>query len=357
MPVAVVAREVGTCTIDELDCRPLGEHDVLVRMAATGLCHSDVSAAQGGLPVPFPVVLGHEGAGTVEEVGPAVTRVRPGDRVVLIGVPSCGHCFFCVRGQRVLCEASPALRSPNFLDGGVPLSGLSGLGTFSDELVVTEQAVVPVLTDLPSEQLALLGCAVLTGAGAVLNVAAVVAGQSVVVVGCGGVGLAAIQAARLAGAGPIIGVDLTESGREAALSCGATHAVPADDGLGESVRALTDGRGADAAIEAVGIAATLRTAWDLTRRGGTTVVVGAARPDVEVPIAMVEFPYSARRLLGCTYGDAVVDRDIPRYVRLAESGALDLGALYDRSVELEDLPGLLTDPQGTGGKRTVVHLG
>jgi len=356
MTRAIVVRDRATCALENVELRPLGDRDVLVRLSAGGVCHSDVSVVTGDLPVALPLVLGHEGAGTVEHVGRDVTRARAGDRVVLSAIPSCGWCHFCTRGQPVLCERSSSIRAPGFLDRGQPLAGLSGLGAFSDYVVVSELAVVALQTDLPHEQLAVLGCAVLTGAGAVLNAANVDAGDSVLVIGCGGIGLAAIQAARLAGAHPIIAVDITQSGRVGALACGATVACPPGEELEEAVRSATGGRGVECAVEAVGSERALRSAWELTRRGGAVVAVGLAAPDVQIPIAAAELPMSNRRLVGCTYGDSVVDRDIARYGALAEAGRLDLGALCARTVDFVDLPHLLGDHTELGGGRTIVRM-
>lgn len=286
------------------------------------------------------------------EAGGDITRIRVGDRVVLSAVPSCGTCWFCSRGEPYLCAHRYSLRRPPFLDGSHEIRGASGLGTFSDSLVVDERAAVVVDTDLPAEQLAVLGCAVLTGTGAALNIARLRVGDSVVVVGAGGVGLAAIQGARIAGAAPIVAIDPSEDSRRAARSAGATMVVEPGDTVTDAVLGVTDGRGADVAIECVGTSASFAATWPTVRRGGEIVLVGVGHSAEPNPIPLLDVVLSGRRVTGCVYGQSSVHRDIPRYVALAESGGLDLAALIGRRVALEEIPQLLDAPAGHG--RTVV---
>jgi S-(hydroxymethyl)glutathione dehydrogenase/alcohol dehydrogenase len=328
---------------------------VVVRVDASGLCHSDVALSNGELAGEFPVVLGHEGTGHVLDVGTAVRRVRAGDRVVLSAVPSCGHCWFCARAEPYLCACAGTLKRAPFLDGATAVRGASGLGTFSDVLVVDESAVVRVDTDLPAEELAVIGCAVLTGVGAVLNIAAVRAGDCVLVIGAGGIGLAAVQGARAAGAVPIIAIDPVEAARASAAGCGATHVFPPGQDAAAAVLELTGGRGADAVIECVGTSDSFTSAWSLTRAGGQIVLVGVGTGGDVNPIPLIDVVRSGRRVIGCVYGQASVHRDVPRYVRLAEAGALDLGRLVGRRVTLAEIPEFVRGPRSGAGRTVVVR--
>jgi S-(hydroxymethyl)glutathione dehydrogenase / alcohol dehydrogenase len=349
---AVIAHEAGRCELATLTLRPIGPRDVMVRIEASGICYSDISVLNGELGR-LPVVLGHEGAVTVLAVGADVTAVQPGDRAVLSAIASCGTCWFCARAEPYLCENAGRIAQAPFLENGSPVRGASGLGTFSDELVVDERAVVPVQTDLALEQIALVGCAVLTGAGSVLNIATVEPGDSVLVVGAGGVGLSAVQAARAQGALPIAALDPSAAAREAALASGATHAlVPGTEATAELME-LTGGRGFDLVVECVGLPPTWEQAWPLTRRGGHIVVVGVGPRGAMMPLPIEQIPHSGRRISGCVYGSSSVHRDIPRYVAMAEAGLFDFGALLGRTIDLAAAPEVLTaGPTGPG--RTVI---
>jgi S-(hydroxymethyl)glutathione dehydrogenase/alcohol dehydrogenase len=338
--------------VEELALVPPGRTDVVVRVDASGICHSDVSVLNGDLPNPLPVVLGHEGAGVVVDAGADVTTVRVGDRVVLSAIPTCGHCYFCSRGEPFLCANANDIRTTGFVDGTTSIGGSAGLGTFSEAVVVSQLTAIPVRTDLPPEQLALLGCAVVTGTGSAVNLSSIRPGASVLVIGAGGVGLCAVQGARLQGAEPLIVLDPVAASRELAAACGATHTFdPADDVVG-AVNELTGGIGVDSVIDCVGTTATLDQAWALSRRGGTIVEIGVPASTVKVNIPLVEIPLSGKRLVGCAYGGSSVFRDVPRYVALAESGRLDLGILLGRRVRLDDVPAVLGAPLGAG--RTVI---
>jgi S-(hydroxymethyl)glutathione dehydrogenase/alcohol dehydrogenase len=304
------------------------------------VCHSDLLIQQGDIPFPLPVILGHEGAGTVMETGDAVTRVSVGDRVVCSFLPACGDCWYCLRGRSNLCEGllEHMISSRGTRADGSTAFGMSGLGTFSDELVADQGMVVPVRTDLPAEQLALIGCGVTTGLGAVLNQAKVEPGSSVAVIGCGGVGQAAIQGARIAGAARIFAIDPIESKRTAALGFGATDAIdPNESDPIEQIRAATDGRGADYAFEAVGRAEAISQAYATIGKGGTAVIIGMPPMDATVTFSAVELMGSDKRLAGCMYGSAHVRRDFPRFVELAETGRVDLESMVTRRIELHDV--------------------
>ena len=350
---AVVVRSVGSCSLEPLALVEPGPGDVTVRLEASGICHSDISVLTGDLAVGLPSVLGHEGAGIVVDVGGDVSTVRPGDRVVLSAVPTCGLCYFCARGEPNRCAQMQKLRRPNFTDGTTTLRGAAGLGTFSEALVVSERAVVPVRSDLPADQLALLGCAVVTGAGAAINLATIAPGDSVLVIGAGGIGLAAIQGARIQGALPLVAFDPVSASRALAQASGATHCFdPRDDDVNDQIRALTAGIGVDTVIDCVGSAATFEQAWALCRSGGTIVMVGVPAPDVRMTVPLTEFALTGKRVIGCQYGGSSVFRDIPKYVALAEAGRMDLGIFVGQRVALDEVPSLLLGPLGPG--RTVI---
>jgi S-(hydroxymethyl)glutathione dehydrogenase/alcohol dehydrogenase len=324
-----------------LEPRELGPTEARVRVAASGVCRSDLHRLTGDIPADLPMVLGHEACGVVVEVGAAVTRVRPGDRVIASPNPECGACWYCANGQPNLCEriadvrARPAGTGP----GGAAVSALAGLGTFRDEIHADQSMLVGVETSLPDEQLALLGCGVTTGLGAVLNTARVEPGASVAILGCGGVGLSGVQGARIAGAAPILALDPVPAKREAALAMGATDALdPSATDAVARVRALTGGRGVDYAFEMVGSAACILLARSLARRGGTTVLVGAAPKAEQVTLPAWEL-HTEGAILGCSNGSAHVRRDLPRFIRLAEAGRLDLGAMVSRRIGLSELDG------------------
>lgn len=340
MRVAMFVESDQDLVIEEVDAMAPGPNDVVVRIGASGVCHSDLSIINGSLPLPPPCILGHEGTGIVEEVGPSVAGFRPGDRVIASFVPNCGHCFFCVRGQANLCDQTLIVgMTPRATraDGSIA-GGFTGLGTFSDVMTVHESSLVKIETDLPDEQLALIGCGVTTGVGAVLNTAAVEPGSTVAVIGCGGVGQAVIQGARIAGAARIIAIDPVELKRKAAEQLGATDLVdPAAGDPVAAVAALTGGRGADYAFEVIGLPETILQAWGTARRGGTVVIVGMPRLDSQVTLPGFGLFFDEKKLLGCVYGSAQVRRDFPRFIGLVESGQLDLSSLVSRRIQLEDV--------------------
>jgi len=327
--------------VDDVTLRPLAGHDVRVRVAASGVCHSDLSIQDGTIPHPLPAVLGHEGAGVVTEVGPDVTSVRPGDHVVLSWVAPDRTCFFCLRGHPELCEhgmghafAMPYGRASD----GTDLLAAFGTATFGEETIVPERACVPIDASFPLELGALVGCGVVTGVGAVCNSARVEPGASVAVIGCGGVGLAAIQGARLSGAAPIIAVDRVASKLALARRCGATEVVDASvtDAV-SAVKEITSGRGADFTFEVVGRSQTIRQAFDMTRRAGTCTIVGAGSFTDMVEFGAMQLMVDAKTVRGCVYGATDPARDFPEIVRLQQHGRLDLDALVTRRIALDEL--------------------
>jgi S-(hydroxymethyl)glutathione dehydrogenase/alcohol dehydrogenase len=342
--------------IRELKAADPGPFEVTVRLSASGVCHTDLHVLNGGLPVPLPAVLGHEGTGVVERTGSAVRRVKPGDRVITCAAGACGSCFFCVRGEPQTCEQITTLvRTPRFIgEEGEPLQGYAGLGTFAEQITVHESSVIPVRSELPAEQLALVGCGVVTGVGAVVNTARVEPGMTVAVVGCGGVGQSAIQAAVLAGAACVVAIDPVELKRERATRAGASAALAPGDGLAASVADLTDGRGVDVAIEAVGSAVTITTAWEITRRGGTVVVVGAAGPAEVVSLGAADIVLSRKTIKGSIFAGGDAQKLIPLILRLAAEGRFDLESLVSQTIGLDDVGAAFEDMQQGRVMRSVI---
>ena len=340
MRAAIFEGQGQPLAIEDLESSPPGPRDVIVEIGASGVCHSDLSVINGYVPLPPPVILGHEGTGTIVEVGPEVSRVKVGDRVIASFVLACGDCWFCTHEKTNLCEgAFGAGMTPRATraDGSIA-SAFTGLGTFSDLMTVDEGSVIKVETDLPDEQLALIGCGVTTGVGAALNTAKIEPGSSVAVIGCGGVGQAVIQGARIAGAARIIAVDPVELKRKTAEQLGATDLV--DPGAGDpvaQVQAITGGRGADYAFEVIGLPETVVQAYSMARRGGTAVVVGMPRIDSMVTLPGFQLFYDEKKLLGCVYGSAQVKRDFPRLIGLIETGRLDVGSMVSRRIKLDEV--------------------
>ncbi|MDL5200627.1 Zn-dependent alcohol dehydrogenase [Streptomyces sp. ALI-76-A] len=355
---AAVLPAVGApLEIAEIDLPDPGPGQVRVRLAAAGVCHSDLSLSNGTMRVPVPAVLGHEGAGTVVAVGEDVTHIRPGDAVVLNWAPSCGACHACSLGEVWLCA--------NALNGAAGVHARTADGTdlhpglnvaaFAEETVVPAGCVLPLPEGIPLTDAALLGCAVLTGYGAVHHAAQVRPGETVAVYGVGGVGLAALQAARIAGASRIVAVDVSPDKEELARTAGATDYVVASDHTAREIRALTDKQGVDVAVECVGRATTIRTAWDSTRRGGRTTVVGIGGKDQQVTFNALEIFHWGRTLSGCVYGNANPTTDLPVLAAHVREGRLDLGALVTERIALEGIPAAFENMlAGKGGRALVV---
>jgi alcohol dehydrogenase len=331
--------------VDELELDAPGAGEALVRVTAAGLCHSDLSVVDGSRPRPLPLVLGHEATGVVEEVGPGVTYVQPGDHVVFSFVPVCGECVPCQSGRPALCErGAQANAAGTLLSGARPFRRVSGerlhqhLGVsgFAEHTVAAVASMVKVPATLPPARAALFGCALLTGVGAVLNTARAEAGAPVVVFGLGGVGLSVVMGARLAGCHPIVAVDTVEAKLKLAERVGASAGVLAGDEALAAVRGLTDG-GAQYCFEAVGSARVLETAYAGTRRGGTTVSVGLPHPKQQLEIPAVSLVAEERRLVGSYMGSAVPRRDVPRYIALYEAGLLPVDALESSTLGLDDI--------------------
>ncbi|MEV8508692.1 alcohol dehydrogenase catalytic domain-containing protein [Actinoplanes sp. NPDC051475] len=353
---ALVARGPGaTPAVEEIHLPEIGPGQVRVRIRAAGVCHSDLSMVNGTLSPPYPLILGHEAAGEVVEAGAGVTRVAPGTHVALNWSPPCRDCWFCTHGEPWLCSAAnvAALENGSTL-GGAPVHVTLGLGAFAEQVVVPERAVIPVPSELAWESAALLGCAVLTGTGAVRNTAKVAAGDSVVVIGLGGVGLSVVTAARAAGAASVIAVDVSESKKALADVAGATDFVVSGETLSKEIRSRTSGRGADHAFECVGRAATIRAAWRSTRRGGQVTVVGMGRADDMVQLSALDIFSSARTLRASVYGSADPDAEVPQLAREVVSGALNLDHLVTDRIGLADVPAAFERMARGEGARSVV---
>lgn len=339
---AAVLRSTGDEQLelrDDIETVDVGPDQVKLKIEATGVCHSDVSGMSGVIPQPAPFVPGHEGAGVVAETGSNVTTVQPGDHVIVAWSPPCGVCKFCVGYKQPNICANIHMRTlgtPNFLEAGTPMFGFAGNGTFAEEVILPHQGVVKIDDDVPFDVASLVGCGVMTGVGAALNTAKVKAGSSVVVFGCGGVGIAAIQGARVAGAAEITAVDVVDGKLDDAKRMGATYAVKPED-LDEVKSATTDGDGFDYAFEAIGLPQTMRDAYDATRRGGTTCIIGVGPMDQQVSFNAFELFYGEKALLGSYYGSADVRVDFNRVLRLWKAGRLDLEGMISRRLTLDDV--------------------
>src|SRR2546423_5506254 len=341
---AILWEQGKPLSVEEAELEAPRAGEVLVELRAAGVCHSDLHPARGDWPARTPLVLGHEGAGLVREVGEGVTRVRAGDHVVFCWAPPCGSCPYCLEGRPVLCERLERTTYRNRLPaGGTRLRArggdvahFNGTACFADFAVGAEEGAIAVPRDVPFESLATLGCAVVTGVGAVLNAARVEAGARGVVVGAGGVGLNVVQGAVLAGCEEIIAVDARSRPLELARDFGATHAVESSaEGLAGLVRELTGGRGADYVFDTVGAPETLAQALDFARQGGTVVLTGLARTDVLAPVHVFPFVMQEKRLVGSLYGSGHPAQGIPRPVPRYQEGPLQLSALAARTYALD----------------------
>lgn len=354
---AAVLRAAGTpLRVEEISLPDPGPTQVRVRLIATGVCHSDLSLARGTLAHRLPVVLGHEGCGRVVEVGSAVQDVGLGDAVLFSWAPACRACWWCEHGEPYLCARADTAGAEPYavLDDGTAVYPGLGVAAFAGETVVAEAACIRIPDNVNLEEAALLGCAVLTGVGAVTHAAGVQPGESVVVIGLGGVGLCAVQGARIAGADPVMAVDGSAAKADLARRLGATDVLSPGPDLGKQVRALTGGRGADHAIECVGTAETIRSAWSVTRRGGRATVVGLGPRTETVAFNALEVAHFARTLRGSMYGDSDPAVDVPVLLDHVRAGRLDLAALVTRRITLEDIEDAFADMIAGQGARSLI---
>jgi Zn-dependent alcohol dehydrogenase len=344
---AILEHTGGALHVDELELAGPGREEVLVRLHASGVCHSDLNAIDGTAETLCPAVLGHEGAGVVEAVGDGVSRVRPGDHVALSWAPACGACSECLRELPWLCATAwPAMAAGGLLDGtsrlsrdGEPIYHYSFLSTFADACVVPERSCVPIRRDIPFDVAGLVGCAVTTGLGAVLRTAEAKAGDRVAVIGCGGVGLSAVMAAASVGAEPIVAVDRIETKLDAANSFGATAGVlwrgDAEE-TAEAIREASDG-GVDIAVEATGRPEAMLAAFLATRPRGAAVLIGIPRSDAVLSLPALSIPRSERRVLGSIYGSSKPERDFPHTLELYQDGRLPLDRLVSHRMRLDEI--------------------
>lgn len=355
MPIRAAVLETMGLAAPYADSRPLkireveldapGAGELRVKVLAAGLCHSDLSVINGDRPRPLPMVIGHESAGEVLECGPGVTDLQPGDRVVMVFMPSCGGCLPCNEGRPALCEPGAASNGAGTLlgggrrirMGGQPVNHHVGVSCFAEQCIVSRRSCVKVDADLTPAEAALFGCAVLTGVGAVINTARVQAGSSVAVLGLGGVGFSALLAAVASGAREVVALDLSDAKLALARELGATATFnAADANTADAVRALTRG-GVDFAFEMAGAIPALELAWRITRRGGSTVTAGLPHPDKRFALPPVQMVAEERTLRGSYIGSAVPSRDIPRYIDLYRRGRLPVDRLMGERLALDDI--------------------
>ncbi|MBI3226820.1 MAG: NDMA-dependent alcohol dehydrogenase [Mycolicibacterium cosmeticum] len=366
MSAAVLWNVHGDWSIEEVDLDPPREGEVLVSFDATGLCHSDHHPRTGDFPAPFPFIGGHEGAGIVQEVGPGVRDLKPGDHVVASFLPACGKCRWCATGHQNLCDLGAMLLNGTQLDGTYrrhigdqDVSVALLLGTFAQYGVVSEASVVKIDDDLPLSRACLIGCGITTGWGSAVNTADVRPGDTVVVIGCGGVGSGAIQGARLAGAERIIAVDIVEDKREKVTVFGATHFSTSMAEATALVAELTRGVMADSAILTVGLVEgpMIGQALDLIRKGGAVVLTGiAAATDITPVLPMSMFTLFQKRLLGSLYGEANPRADIPRLLSLYRQGQLLLDETVTAEYKLNDINEAFDDMlAGRNFRGVIIH--
>jgi S-(hydroxymethyl)glutathione dehydrogenase/alcohol dehydrogenase len=340
MRAAVFTETGGPLSIENIDPAPPGPRDVIVQLGASGVCHSDLSLKNGYVGIMPGTVLGHEGAGRIVEVGKDVIGLAKGDKVVASFIPACGVCYFCLHDQSHLCdtEFEVMVRNRGKRSDGSDYTTMTGLGTFAEAMTCDQSSIVKVNTSVTDDQLALIGCGVTTGVGAALNTAQVHPGATVAVIGCGGVGQAVIQGARIAGASRIIAVDPVEMKRKEAGRSGATDFVDPNEGDAVAqVQQLTSGRGVDYSFEVIGLPETTLQAFNMIRKGGTAVMVGMTRAEATVTLSTFDLFFNEKTLKGCKYGSGQVRRDFQRFADLIETGRLDTGSMVSRTIKLDEV--------------------
>ncbi|MBV1914448.1 MAG: Zn-dependent alcohol dehydrogenase [Pseudomonadales bacterium] len=357
---AVVMTALNEISVEEIELDPPKAGEVRVRMVATGVCHSDLSVVNGTIPFPPPVVLGHEGAGVIEEIGEGVTNVKVGDHIITTFVPMCGECFNCLHQEPWLCTVL-ADKQGCQLDGtsrvhwkSQAITVMAALGNMAEQIVCPAISVVPIKKHYSLEAAALVGCGVMTGAGAAMKTAAVEPGSSVAVFGCGGVGISAIQGARISGANPIIAVDLSDEKLAAAKNFGATHTVNASTDPVAQIMEMTGGIGVDYAFEVIGVPAVMQQTFDATRRGGTAVMVGVGSPMQNLELNSAMLPLTGKTVMGCLYGSCNAKVDFPRLMALYEEGKLDLDGMQSRTYSIDEAPQAFEDLKNGKNVRGVI---
>lgn len=333
--------------------------EVRVRVVGSGLCHSDLHVITGDLPYPLPAVLGHEAAGVVEAIGSGVTGVEVGDHVIGCLTQHCGTCHWCVRGKTWICEARrPGVRpadQPRISQDGEAITQMTGVGAFAEQMLVHRSGIVVIDPDMPLDRAALIGCAVITGVGAAINEARIRPGETVAVVGCGGIGLNVIQGAALAGAGKIIAVDLQPGKLELAQRFGATDVVNAGDGDAvEAVKALTAGRGVDHAFEAIGLKATAQQTLGMLSKGGGAYLIGILPAGTTVDVAGINFAMSGQKLQGVRMGSSNIAADFPKMVEMYQQGRLLLDELIAERISLDQVNDGYAKMRGGEHARSVI---
>jgi len=356
---AVVVHELNKFSVENISLDAPKAGEVLVKMAATGVCQSDMSLINGTLPLPLPTVLGHEGAGVVDQVGEGVTNVKPGDHVVLSFIPTCGTCFHCLRGEPHLCLLG--MPTGMMLDGtsrvrlgDTQLNVMLFLGNMAECCVVPSISVVPIDKEIPFKAAALVGCGVTTGVGAAIKTAQVQPGSTVAVFGCGGVGLSVIQGARIAGADRIIAVDLADNKLEMAKEFGATDLVNAANDPVAKIQELTGGIGADYAFEAIGKSAAIEQTYQAARRGGMVIIVGAGSLVDMVSFSAMMLFAEAKTIKGCMYGSVNPRVDFPKWLDLYRRRKLDLDRMVTRTYRIDEAPQAFEDLQQGRNARGVI---
>ncbi len=360
---AVLYEHGKPLVIDELELDSPKEREVLIEYKAAGLCHTDLSLINGVARMsPLPCVPGHEGAGVVQEIGPAVTTVKPGDHVLLMWVPVCGRCYYCLRGQPYLCAEKDKNRGGAMPDGTYRLRNgprtvhsMMGVGSFSEYNVVAETCVLPIDPGIPFDIAAIAGCGVITGVGAVINKAKVRPGNSVAVLGAGGVGLNVIQGAVLANATKIVAIDILDNKLELAKVFGATHVINAskEDPLKKALE-ITNGIGVDYAFEAVGSAETTQTAYRLIRRGGSVIIVGVPDLDAKLTLPLAEIPVMEKSIMGSFYGSGDIRSELITLLELYKAGRINLENLITNRYRLEEINKGFNDLEAGKNARGVI---
>jgi S-(hydroxymethyl)glutathione dehydrogenase/alcohol dehydrogenase len=355
---AAVLRAVGTpLSIEDVRIGLPGPHEVLIRTAATGVCHSDLHFIEGAYKHPLPAVLGHEAAGVVEKAGSEVRTVKPGDHVVTCLSAFCGHCEYCLTGHMSLCPSPDTQRSkdepPRLSHASGPMNQYLNLSAFAEQMLVHEHACTAIRKDMPLDRAALIGCAVTTGVGAVVHTAGVRPGETVAIIGCGGVGLAAINGAAIAGAGRIIAIDRAPAKLKMASLFGATDVIDAGEGdVAKRVRDLTGG-GVHYSFEAIGLKATVEEAFKMLRRGGTATVIGMVPPGVKIELSGVDF-LTEKRIQGSYMGSNRFPVDMPRYVDFYLNGRLKLDEMISARRPLEQVNEAFADMKRGDLARSVI---